>query len=278
MPDPGFTRPDLCSIRAAHRALPARFRRDPCPAVRLRGACSADRPPSQRREWHNDRARSCLRRLPRACGKRHRPRHPPVHRGGRARRGGHRGVCLLLARLRGRPGPRRDRDHRRLVPATIDGLVYAQHGRAVRGPAPDTSTLPGPLAARAGIAATLTANMAQGWSHGPVGAVVAAWPAVSLVGSYELLVWLVRTSGALERQPSAEHRCDDAVCRSAARSALTIDGGQLSRNNRDLSARGRQSTIQSAGQAATTASAQHADGVPGAGPIMTQRWPRTGSA
>jgi hypothetical protein len=37
-----------------------------------------------------------------------------------------------------------------------------------------------------GIAATLTANMAQGWSQDPVGAVVAAWPAVSLVGSYEL--------------------------------------------------------------------------------------------
>ena len=37
-----------------------------------------------------------------------------------------------------------------------------------------------------GIAATLTASTAQGWSHGPVGAVVAAWPAVSLVGSYEL--------------------------------------------------------------------------------------------
>ena len=49
-----------------------------------------------------------------------------------------------------------------------------------------------------GIAATLTANMAQGWSHGPVGAVVAAWPAVSLVGSYELLVWLIRTSGAAD--------------------------------------------------------------------------------
>ena len=31
-----------------------------------------------------------------------------------------------------------------------------------------------------GIAATLTANMAQGWSHGPVGAIVAAWPAISL--------------------------------------------------------------------------------------------------
>jgi hypothetical protein len=88
----------------------------------------------------------------------------------------------------------------RLEPATIDGLVYAssmvvlyaaRHG------------LPVPSLARwllgLGIAATLTANMAQGWSHGPVGAVVAAWPAVSLVGSYELLVWLIRTAGALEQ-------------------------------------------------------------------------------
>ena len=71
----------------------------------------------------------------------------------------------------------------RLEPATIDGLVYAssmvilyaaRHGSPV------------PRLARwllgLGIAATLTANMAQGWSHGPVGAAVAAWPAVSLVG------------------------------------------------------------------------------------------------
>lgn len=55
-----------------------------------------------------------------------------------------------------------------------------------------------------GIAATLTANMAQGWSHGPVGAVVASWPAVSLVGSYELLVWLIRTAGTVEQGPAAE--------------------------------------------------------------------------
>jgi hypothetical protein len=37
-----------------------------------------------------------------------------------------------------------------------------------------------------GIVAPLAANMAQSWSHGPVGAVVAAWLAASLVGSYEL--------------------------------------------------------------------------------------------
>ena len=69
-----------------------------------------------------------------------------------------------------------------------------------------------------GIAATLTANMAQGWSHGPLrGAVVAAWPAVSLVGSYELLVWLIRTCGAADRGPSAERPGNGAFCRAAAR-------------------------------------------------------------
>jgi hypothetical protein len=71
--------------------------------------------------------------------------------------------------------------------------------------------LPVPTLARwllaLGIVATLAANMAQGWSHGPVGAVIAAWPAVSLVGSYELLVWIIRTAAAgdLVRGPAADH-------------------------------------------------------------------------
>ena len=75
----------------------------------------------------------------------------------------------------------------RLEPATIDGLVWASsmvvlYAARHRVPVPALARwLPG-----LGIAATLTANMAQGWSGGPVGAVVAAWPAVSLVGSYEL--------------------------------------------------------------------------------------------
>ena len=110
----------------------------------------------------------------------------------------------------------------RLEPATIDGLVYAssmvilyaaRHGNRV------------PRLARwllgLGIVATLTANMAQGWSHGPVGAAVAAWPAISLVGSYELLVWLIRTAGALERGLSGEHRCQRIACRAAMPSAPT---------------------------------------------------------
>jgi Protein of unknown function (DUF2637) len=110
----------------------------------------------------------------------------------------------------------------RLEPATIDGLVYASSMVVLYAA---RHRVPVPSLARwllgLGITATLTANMAQGWSHGLVGAVVAAWPAVSLVGSYELLVWLIRTSGTAEHRPPAGHLGDAAACRAAARSATT---------------------------------------------------------
>ena len=112
----------------------------------------------------------------------------------------------------------------RLEPATIDGLVYASSMvvlYAARHRVPVPSLARWLLAL--GIAATLAANMAQGWSHGPVGAVVAAWPAVSLVGSYELLVWLIRTSGAAARRPSAVHRCNGAACHAAVHECGTSD-------------------------------------------------------
>ena len=48
-----------------------------------------------------------------------------------------------------------------------------------------------------GIAATLAANVARGLVHGPVGAAVAACPAIALVGSYELLMMVIRGSQAL---------------------------------------------------------------------------------
>jgi Protein of unknown function (DUF2637) len=107
----------------------------------------------------------------------------------------------------------------RLEPATIDGLVYASSMIILYAA---RHRLPVPPLARwllgLGIAATLTANMAQGWSHGPVGTVVAAWPAVSLVDSYELLVWLIRTSGWLEGEPSAEFHGEDKARHAAASS------------------------------------------------------------
>jgi hypothetical protein len=43
-----------------------------------------------------------------------------------------------------------------------------------------------------GIVATLAANVAHGLGHGLIGAAVGAWPAVALVGSYELLMMIVR--------------------------------------------------------------------------------------
>jgi hypothetical protein len=70
-----------------------------------------------------------------------------------------------------------------LEPATIDGLVYASSMVILHAA---RHCVPVPRLARwmlaLGIAASLAVNVAQGWSHGLVGAVVAAWPAVSLVG------------------------------------------------------------------------------------------------
>jgi hypothetical protein len=45
-----------------------------------------------------------------------------------------------------------------------------------------------------GITATLAANVAHGLGHGLMGAAVAAWPAVALVGSYELLMMIIRSA------------------------------------------------------------------------------------
>jgi hypothetical protein len=92
----------------------------------------------------------------------------------------------------------------RLVPFTVDGLIWAASmlildaSRRHR-PAP-------PLAwccLGAGIAATVGANLAHGLGHGPIGALVSAWPALALVGSFELLMMLVRAepNGTAE-QPS----------------------------------------------------------------------------
>jgi hypothetical protein len=106
--------------------------------------------------------------------------------------------------------------------------------------------------------------MAQGWSHGPVGAVVAAWPAVSLVGCYELLVWLIRTSGTVEHRPSAGHLGDAAPCRAAGRSAKTAatDAEFPCQDERDTSDQTRQPAAQVGGPSAILASGQRDQAVP----------------
>jgi hypothetical protein len=44
----------------------------------------------------------------------------------------------------------------------------------------------------AGILATIGANLAHGLGHGAIGALVSAWPALALAGSFELLMTLIR--------------------------------------------------------------------------------------
>jgi Protein of unknown function (DUF2637) len=95
-----------------------------------------------------------------------------------------------------------------LEPGTIDGLVYAS---SMVIPHAARHRLPVPRLARwmlaLGITASLAVNVAQGWSHGLVGAAAAAWPAVALVGSYGLLAWMIRTTagGGPDRVISPGH-------------------------------------------------------------------------
>ena len=242
MPDPGFTRPDLCSIRAA--AGQAEL------AEAVRGGLSADGHPLAGDD----------------------PPAPLASGIDRAIRLSTAAAVLAVAgiaayvsywhayavvRAHGETGITA-----RLEPATIDGLVYASSMvvlYAARHRVPVPSLARWLLAL--GIAATLTANMAQGWSHGPVGAVVAAWPAVSLVGSYELLVWLIRTSGAADRGPSAAHLCTGAACRAARRPvpASAVDGERPGGSERGTSDPAWRPAGQAAGQSPIPASGQRDD-------------------
>lgn len=87
----------------------------------------------------------------------------------------------------------------RLIPFTVDGLIWAASmvvldasRRNQRVPRLALWSLGG------GIVATVGANLAHGLGHGPIGALVSAWPALALVGSFELLMLLVRSASRTE--------------------------------------------------------------------------------
>lgn len=80
-----------------------------------------------------------------------------------------------------------------LLPFTVDGLIWAA-SMVVLDASRRSQPVP-PLAKWSlaiGIVATIGANLAHGLDHGPVGAMVSAWPALALVGSFELLMLLIR--------------------------------------------------------------------------------------
>ena len=55
-----------------------------------------------------------------------------------------------------------------------------------------------------GVVATIGANLAHGVGHGPIGALVSAWPTLTLIGSFELPMRLIRTGR--DRHSGEEHR------------------------------------------------------------------------
>jgi len=79
-------------------------------------------------------------------------------------------------------------------PATVDGMIYAS-GMVLLQAARYKIAAPrlAYVGLWLGIAATVGANVAHGIGHGPVGALVSAWPAVALITSYEILMKLIRT-------------------------------------------------------------------------------------
>ncbi len=82
----------------------------------------------------------------------------------------------------------------RLAPFTVDGLIWAA-SMVILDVSRRGQPVPWPAAwsLGAGIVATVGANLAHGVGHGPVGALVSAWPALAMVGSFELLMMLIRT-------------------------------------------------------------------------------------
>jgi hypothetical protein len=80
-----------------------------------------------------------------------------------------------------------------LLPFTVDGLIWAASMVVL-----DASRRNHPVPRMAkwsmavGIVATIGANVAHGLNHGPIGALISAWPAMALVGSFELLMLLIK--------------------------------------------------------------------------------------
>ena len=101
----------------------------------------------------------------------------------------------------------------RLLPFTVDGLIWAASMVVLDASRRNSGTTAGCVELGPGIVATVGANLAHGVGHGLVGALVSAWPALALIGSFELLMTLIRT-GRSVRTGEAEGK------------PLRIEGGQ----------------------------------------------------
>ncbi|MEU5879449.1 DUF2637 domain-containing protein [Spirillospora sp. NPDC047279] len=116
----------------------------------------------------------------------------------------------------------------RLVPITVDGLIWAA-SMVILDASRRKQRVP-PLAKWSlgvGIAATIGANVAHGLSHGITGAIVSAWPALALVGSFELLMMLTRNvASPAQAQERPEPEASASVEPESARTKVEQDPEQ----------------------------------------------------
>lgn len=117
------------------------------------------------------------------------------------------------------------------LPLTVDGLIVTC-GLVILQAARRKRSAPWAAWAllAAGILATLAANVAHGWAHGPVGAVIAGWPALVSVGSFEMLQHFVREAAVPvdEDQGDAVPELDDELVEAAvAAFREELDGGKV---------------------------------------------------
>jgi len=86
----------------------------------------------------------------------------------------------------------------------------------------------------AGIVATVGANLAHGLGHGFVGALVSAWPAPALVGSFELLMMLVRKHHQAAEQEADNPTSADAPVLAPPNPSVALAAPTLEQQARDL--------------------------------------------
>ena len=83
---------------------------------------------------------------------------------------------------------------------TVRGILSAGAERdqlpAAAGDGGAARSCAAPRRSRTSSLCPLAANVVHGLGHGPAGAIVAAWPAIALVGSYELLMVIIRSAQA----------------------------------------------------------------------------------
>ncbi|TDC68427.1 DUF2637 domain-containing protein [Actinomadura sp. GC306] len=129
----------------------------------------------------------------------------------------------------------------RLVPFTVDGLIWAASMVIL-----DASRRNRPVPAlagwslAAGICATVGANVAHGATHGPIGALVSAWPALALVGSFELLMTLTRRAAPRRvRAPEPERTSLEQPHPDGARLEQPVEQAVLAEYRASLNGPGR---------------------------------------